>query len=479
MMDKLARDFYHIREKRKKSVSHKAAIRVLAPFTHTLTRKQHELFMSREMASREINENLINLIMANKPTMAGRPPAASLAETWMPSTVQQTATVLKNYTNSSEPGKTVSAYVAYSKKIVYTSDLLGNHNFPLGLGWKDSTRKAALVVPILTPENRVAIVIELTKDVEGSSYSWTDALAALSIGSWIGAAVHHRQQISIVNRKHQICTYLHEIITQSALLAVPLHMIISQIMNFAKYSIGADKTSFVLLENGNNETFMVMYNECSDSNQHCREEKIQCREYQRAKGYCSRPPRAVSAVVGGMTLDVSENQGNAGDLCPLRGRPSRRLQGLPERSRPGQPRRNVLFELVLLVPTVQTTMRAQIPDFLVKFIAEFKTLANGLISADSGMLTAFIQTTFSEDGDSVPARVLRTGTVMNVVEKMSDTTTSVLAVPVTTDKNVGFAHLPVPLTLPPTRTPPFYRLLRAESEIQPSDLHLLETGKAA
>ncbi|KAL1138477.1 hypothetical protein AAG570_008540 [Ranatra chinensis] len=40
-------------------------------------------------------------------------------------------------------------------------------------------------------------------------------------------------------------------------------------------------------------------------------------------------PRAVSVVVGARVLDVPENQGNAGYLCPLWGRPSGQLQGLP------------------------------------------------------------------------------------------------------------------------------------------------------
>lgn len=140
-----------------------------------------------------------------------------------------------------EPGSTMAGYAAYSKRHVVSDDIRADPRFPLGIGINDATMKFGLCMPIKTPDDIVIALFELGRDVFDVNFNTHDLRVMLTITSWIGVAVLQHFKYTSLARQHELKSYLQELIHHYHCDKVNLNQAISNMVVFARETIGADE----------------------------------------------------------------------------------------------------------------------------------------------------------------------------------------------------------------------------------------------
>ncbi|KAK5650146.1 hypothetical protein RI129_001175 [Pyrocoelia pectoralis] len=158
-----------------------------------------------------------------------------------------------------EPEHTIAAYVAYQKEYVMVDDVLGDMRFPEGVGFKDETIKSVLCVPIVSQDDNCSAVVELYRDVTQSSFTQDELKLVVVVTGWIGAAIHQNQQRLIYQKKQELNDYLFNITKCYYGNAASEDSVITEIINFAKSSMSAERASFYMLVQNSNELEAKVY----------------------------------------------------------------------------------------------------------------------------------------------------------------------------------------------------------------------------
>ncbi|XP_026469929.1 cAMP and cAMP-inhibited cGMP 3',5'-cyclic phosphodiesterase 10A-like [Ctenocephalides felis] len=183
----------------------------------------------------------------------------------LPALLHDTADLLKFVTNSTERGKTIAAFVAATRNFIMTNDVLGDERFPEGVGWKGPTVKAVLCVPILTQEDECFAIVELYKESE-EVYDDRDLQVVMGITGWMGAAIQQNQMRLILRKQQQLNDYLLEFTSKYFGDNVQIEQMISEIVNFAKTTLGGERGSFyVVHKDKNNNVVADLYDEALDA----------------------------------------------------------------------------------------------------------------------------------------------------------------------------------------------------------------------
>lgn len=160
-----------------------------------------------------------------------------------------------------EEGATVAAYVAHTKEYLMIEDIVDNPNFPDGIGYIDSV-KSVLCIPIISPETQDCIaVMELTKRGDEPPFTKDDLKIVVVVTGWMGAAIYQNQQRMELEKQKELNDYLISLTKCYFAYSVDLEKMISEIIQFAKATIGAERGSFYIIERQKDEMFADYYDE--------------------------------------------------------------------------------------------------------------------------------------------------------------------------------------------------------------------------
>lgn len=122
---------------------------------------------------------------------------------------------------------TVAAHVAFTKEFVKIDDLIEDMRFPQGLGNSgtysnyfyfcvinycvniiETTVKAVLSVPVLTPENDCLAVFEMYRDLDIIAYDDRDLRLVIVMCGWIGSTIYQNTKRITLQKQQELNEYL-------------------------------------------------------------------------------------------------------------------------------------------------------------------------------------------------------------------------------------------------------------------------------
>ncbi|XP_068082303.1 cAMP and cAMP-inhibited cGMP 3',5'-cyclic phosphodiesterase 10A-like [Anabrus simplex] len=269
----------------------KATRRVLAPYVRSLRRSQR--------ISTAKPERGVSLYLQKKPSSLFRNLSEFLLDIIdLPSLLHETAEVLKSVTKSIGvllytvisaqgeivqcpkgrpnerhkvnwkigPGTTVAAYVAEAKEYILVDDVVKDPRFPESCGWPVPNIKSVLCVPVVTPDDDCIAVIELYRTVREGSYSKTDIEIVVAVAGWMGAAIHQNQQRVALQKQQELNDYLLDLTKCYFADIVFMDKIISEIVSFAKATLGAERGSFFIIDQECDELVADLFDEGIEPN---------------------------------------------------------------------------------------------------------------------------------------------------------------------------------------------------------------------
>lgn len=147
-----------------------------------------------------------------------------------------------------EPGTTMAAFAAHSKKHVVTDNVNTDHRFPEGLGLPGSLLKYALCVPIKTPDSKVVAVYELSRDAFETPFNNYDVQIVLTLTGWMGVAILQNSLYSNLAEKEELTNYLLQLTKHYHSGNANMDKTLSDAVVFAREAIGAEKCSIYVVE---------------------------------------------------------------------------------------------------------------------------------------------------------------------------------------------------------------------------------------
>ncbi|KAI5711876.1 hypothetical protein M8J75_003840 [Diaphorina citri] len=103
---------------------------------------------------------------------------------------------------------TVAAYVAATKEAVMVKDVWVDHRFPLGIGHNDLRIKAVICSPILSSEQEILGVIEVSRRENNGPYTKDDLDLLLLICAWFGNVIYQKEQRVLKTHQYSTITSL-------------------------------------------------------------------------------------------------------------------------------------------------------------------------------------------------------------------------------------------------------------------------------
>nr|CAD7461433.1 unnamed protein product [Timema tahoe] len=172
-----------------------------------------------------------------------------------------------------ETGHTLAAHVAFMKENVMVDDIIGDQRFPEGIGWRGTTVKAVMCVPVVTPEEDCIAVIELFKEVDEGPYKKTDLQIVVATTGWMGAAINQHQQKVALQKQQELNDYLLGLCKHYFADHLVVDKIISEIMMFAKETIGAERGSFFIIDQERDELVADLFDDGDEKMNELRHQK--------------------------------------------------------------------------------------------------------------------------------------------------------------------------------------------------------------
>ncbi|KAL0276529.1 UNVERIFIED_CONTAM: hypothetical protein PYX00_004084 [Menopon gallinae] len=201
-----------------------------------------------------------------------------------------------------EPGTTVSAYVAYVQDFVCATDILGDPRFPEGIPGVGRLAKSVLCVPALTrDETEVIAIIELYRKVNEEQYTLDEIQMVITMTGWIGAAVQLNNEKLFYLKESELNKYFINLLQLFFNGVVPFDKLVTDIVMFAKKTVGAERGSFYtilgnVVENTNDDILTEVYEEGLDTSQQIFKKKALqrfCKNCPGIAGYAARTGKVI------------------------------------------------------------------------------------------------------------------------------------------------------------------------------------------
>ncbi|XP_060525449.1 cAMP and cAMP-inhibited cGMP 3',5'-cyclic phosphodiesterase 10A-like isoform X2 [Cylas formicarius] len=147
-----------------------------------------------------------------------------------------------------QKGSTVAAYVALKKEYVLVEDILVDERFPAGLGYQDDMVKSVLCVPIVATDGDCYAVVEMYRNVPEPPFNKEDLKITIVMAGWMGAAIHQNRLRLALQKQQELNDYLLDLTKCYFADNVPLEKLITEIVKFAKTTLGAERGSFFIID---------------------------------------------------------------------------------------------------------------------------------------------------------------------------------------------------------------------------------------
>ncbi|XP_030754671.1 cAMP and cAMP-inhibited cGMP 3',5'-cyclic phosphodiesterase 10A-like [Sitophilus oryzae] len=254
--------------------SDKATRRVIAPYVKIVRKSRGVLDKTKESQK-------FSFYLQNKPSVLMQDLSSFLSDSVdLASVLQETAEVLKLVTKAYgvtlymvdtaseeiyqvpknitderhkvnwkiQKGSTLAAYVAYKKEYVMVDDILCDERFPAGLGYQDDMIKSVLCVPIVTTDGDCYAIVEMYRSVPEPPFNKEDLKISIVVSGWMGAAIHQNRLRLALQKQQELNDYLLDLIKCYFADNVPLEKLITEIVKFAKATLGAERGSFFIID---------------------------------------------------------------------------------------------------------------------------------------------------------------------------------------------------------------------------------------
>lgn len=166
-----------------------------------------------------------------------------------------------------QKGSTVATYVAFKKEFVLVDDILCDERFPAGLGYQDDMVKSVLCVPIVTTEGDCYAILEMYRLVSESPFSKEDLKISIVVSGWMGAAIHQNRLRLALQKQQELNDYLLDLIKCYFAENVSLETLITEIVKFAKATLGAERGSFFIIDPESSDMTAEVFDEGIDGSQ--------------------------------------------------------------------------------------------------------------------------------------------------------------------------------------------------------------------
>lgn len=163
-----------------------------------------------------------------------------------------------------QKGSIVAAYVAFKKEYLMVDDILGDERFPAGVGYQGDLVKSVLCVPIITQDGECYAVIELYRDVTQPPFTKDDLKITIVITGWMGAAIHQNHQRLTLQKQQELNDYLLDLTKCYFAETVRIEKMITEIVKFAKATLGAERGSFFIIEEESEDMMAEVFDEGMD-----------------------------------------------------------------------------------------------------------------------------------------------------------------------------------------------------------------------
>ncbi|KAG8322474.1 hypothetical protein J6590_022923 [Homalodisca vitripennis] len=156
-----------------------------------------------------------------------------------------------------EPGTTIAAYVTLHGNYVVSDEINNDKRFPLGISYQSSVMKHALCVPIKTPDDKVVAVFTLVRDALEVPFNKEDLETVLIVSGWIGVAILQNSMYSSLARHQDLSNHLVHLTDHYHCPTGDEDHSLSNIVIFAKETIGAQCCRLFLVEEELKSAFFV------------------------------------------------------------------------------------------------------------------------------------------------------------------------------------------------------------------------------
>ncbi|RZC35129.1 cAMP and cAMP-inhibited cGMP 3',5'-cyclic phosphodiesterase 10A [Asbolus verrucosus] len=253
-------------------------------------------------------DKLFSFFLEKKPSVLLRELSSFLTDSVdLPSLLHETCDVLKNVTKASgvtlymvdttaneiylarkgadrsktrwkiEERTIIAAFVANKKEYVMSDDIFQDERFPEGIPRKGTFQsivtsisgdaiKSVLCVPVVTPDGDCIAIIELYKQTNGGRFSKDDLKITIVVTGWMGAAIHQNQQRLALKKQQELNDYLLDLTRNYFSDTVVMEKMISDVVKFAKLTLGAERGSFFIIDKENDELVADLFDEGLDEN---------------------------------------------------------------------------------------------------------------------------------------------------------------------------------------------------------------------
>lgn len=166
-----------------------------------------------------------------------------------------------------QKGSTVATYVAFKKEFVLVDDILCDERFPAGLGYQNDMVKSVLCVPIVTTDGDCYAILEMYRFVSESPFSKEDLKISIVVSGWMGAAIHQNRLRLALQKQQELNDYLLDLIKCYFAENVSLETLITEIVKFAKATLGAERGSFFIIDPESSDMTAEVFDEGIDGSQ--------------------------------------------------------------------------------------------------------------------------------------------------------------------------------------------------------------------
>ncbi|XP_048521448.1 cAMP and cAMP-inhibited cGMP 3',5'-cyclic phosphodiesterase 10A [Dendroctonus ponderosae] len=272
----------------------KATRRVIAPYVKIVRKSKGALEKSKEESQK------FSFYLHNKPSVLMQDLSSFLSDSVdLASVLQETADVLKVVTKANgvtlymvdsaseeiyqvpknvtderhkvnwkiQKGSTVATYVAYKKEFVLVDDILCDDRFPSGLGYQDDMVKSVLCVPIVTTDGDCYAIVEMYRCVPEAPFSKDDLKISIVVSGWMGAAIHQNRLRLALQKQQELNDYLLDLIKCYFADNVSMETLITEIVKFAKATLGAERGSFFIIDPESSDMTAEVFDEGIDGSE--------------------------------------------------------------------------------------------------------------------------------------------------------------------------------------------------------------------
>ncbi|KAL1488021.1 hypothetical protein ABEB36_015395 [Hypothenemus hampei] len=166
-----------------------------------------------------------------------------------------------------QEGNTVATYVAFKKEFVLVDDILCDERFPTGLGYQDDMVKSVLCIPIVTTDGDCYAIMEMYRCIPERSFNRDDLKISIMVAGWMGAAIHQNRLRLALQKQQELNDYLLDLIECYFAENVSLETLITEIVKFAKATLGAERGSFFIIDPESSDMTAEIFDEGIDGSE--------------------------------------------------------------------------------------------------------------------------------------------------------------------------------------------------------------------